>query len=380
MIAIHPDYALIGKNFRILRRPYIVVEKGIVKKITDEPPKSGQILTFQDCVLVPGFVNCHTHIGDAFAKEKAYGLSLERAVVPPNGLKHRLLRSTPRDKIISGMISACKEMLANGIVCFCDFREGGLEGIKIIKDALAHIKIRAVILGRPNSDPPEKILKYANGIGLSSLNKYSTEELIEISKICMQNKKIFAFHGSETIRQREKSFNLYSKSDIMRALELPYVSFIVHATHISENEIIELKKRRIKVIICPRANAYFGVGVPNISLMMKYNIIGGIGTDNVFANSPSLFKEFDFIVRLARIQNTVIDPRELLALATWKGFETLNLVGGVIDIGFHADFFLFDLSKPNVTHVENIIKAIVLRGESNNIVATFIQGEIVYET
>ncbi len=37
-------------------------------------------------VVLPAFVNAHTHLGDAVAKEAAVGLGLEDAVAPPDSL------------------------------------------------------------------------------------------------------------------------------------------------------------------------------------------------------------------------------------------------------------------------------------------------------
>ena len=44
-------------------------------------------------LIVPTFVNAHTHIGDSFIKEKGIDLpkNIEELVAPPDGFKHRLL-------------------------------------------------------------------------------------------------------------------------------------------------------------------------------------------------------------------------------------------------------------------------------------------------
>ena len=53
-------------------------------------------------LIVPTFVNAHTHIGDSFIKKKHIKLprNIEELVGPPNGLKHRLL-NVASDKEIS---------------------------------------------------------------------------------------------------------------------------------------------------------------------------------------------------------------------------------------------------------------------------------------
>jgi hypothetical protein len=39
-------------------------------------------------------------------------------------------------------------MLKNGIVAFADFREGGLDGVKLLRRAVSGLKIKPLVLGR----------------------------------------------------------------------------------------------------------------------------------------------------------------------------------------------------------------------------------------
>jgi hypothetical protein len=43
------------------------------------------------------------HVGDSVAKEAGEGLSMEDLVGPPDGLKHRVLRSTDRERLVREM-------------------------------------------------------------------------------------------------------------------------------------------------------------------------------------------------------------------------------------------------------------------------------------
>ncbi|NIT99433.1 MAG: amidohydrolase family protein, partial [Nitrosopumilaceae archaeon] len=46
------------------------------------------------------------------------------------------------------MNNSCRTMIKRGITTFVDFREGGIDGIYLLKKALHNLPIRSIILGR----------------------------------------------------------------------------------------------------------------------------------------------------------------------------------------------------------------------------------------
>jgi len=94
----------------------------IVDKGVGTPPKK----TICNGLIVPTFVNAHTHIGDSFIREKDVKLpfirekdvklpkNIEELVAPPNGLKHKLLNQASEGEIIDGMKKSIGEMKKTG--------------------------------------------------------------------------------------------------------------------------------------------------------------------------------------------------------------------------------------------------------------------------
>ena len=107
-------------------------------------------------------------------------------VKPPHGIKHVALESADDDELIEAMRETMWDMHNLGISHFIDYREGGLEGVKLIKEASKDIPITPIILGRDSSfygeDPNyhqvkmaiRKLLKHADGIGLSGFGEIDT--------------------------------------------------------------------------------------------------------------------------------------------------------------------------------------------------------------
>jgi len=364
----------VGEDLRPIRA-YIRITDGVITRIYESKPVHIDIY-FEDSVIVPGFINMHTHIADSIAKEKAYGLSVEEAVAPPDGLKHRILREASKDEIIDGIRTAIREMLGCGITTFVDFREGGSSGVEVLREAIAGTGINAIILGRPDGATIGEILAVSDGIGLSSINHYDDQYLRRVNKYAKKYNKIVAYHASETPRQRQKSIERHGTSDIVRGVRLLDPDFIVHITYADEGDLRFLSTRKSFVVLCPRANGYFG-HIPPIASVLKYGIEFGIGTDNIMINSPNIFREFDYIIRIARTQGITIPLKMLLKSVTTTPAKRLSLKTGCIAEGYKADLIIFDLSKPNVSYIDDPITAIVARGSTQNIKQVYLSGREV---
>ncbi|MCS3900426.1 amidohydrolase family protein [Methanococcus voltae] len=373
-------------------------------------------------LVIPSFNNLHTHIGDSAIKDVGINKSLDELVKPPHGLKHRFLNNCSDKDIVNGMISGMYELYENGTHIFCDYRENGLKGINLLNSALklfnASLKdnynsinksnsknlLKPYILGRPtvrlenenkNKNSQEnclnkndfneselkkeifQILDFSQGIGLSGLNEYEDCELKfirnvidEYNKTIRDGKKVFSVHAGEHEGSVQYSRKNYGLSEIERLISLELKpDFIIHAVHVSNQEIKQLKENNIPLVICPRANASFNVGLPKIRELHKEGILMAIGTDNFMANSPSIFKEMDFIYKLYHLE-----PLEILKMATINGNKILgnsnkeydNL--GLIKEGFKPNFNFINY---NFENSKNIIATLITRCESKNIDTKF---------
>src|SRR5574341_205962 len=151
---------------------YLTIENGIIRNIEESKITS-------DAIIAPCFVNAHTHIGDAVIKDPPY-LPLEELVQPPHGLKHRVLRETSYSDLVTSMRASINDMIKTGTCAFADFREGGLAGVRALKDALLGTdKIEAKIFGRP-MDNDMSYLDLCEGTGLSSTNDLDIDLIKDI--------------------------------------------------------------------------------------------------------------------------------------------------------------------------------------------------------
>ena len=283
-------------------------------------------------LIVPTFVNAHTHIGDSFIREKNIELpkNIEELVAPPNGLKHKLLKETSDEDIIEGMEKSLDTMIKSGTNYFCDFRENGILGISQLKAALQLWKINSLILSRPdsldyNKNEIDLLLKNSDGIAISSISDWNYSELTKISRDARQKNKIFALHASE--RTREKM------DDILNLKP----NFLVHMLKASESDLIRAKENKIPIIVCPRANSFYGLK-PNFNLLKKVGVNLLLGTDNAMINSPVILDEIHYIKSISKDFSIT----ELLNMITFGARKVLNLDCYILGPNSKADFIVLD--------------------------------------
>ena len=235
------SHFLYGEDFQY-RKGILVIEDGIIKGFTGEHIREP---VSHKGIVIPPLINAHTHIGDNVIKDIGINKTLDELVKPPHGLKHRFLNACSDEELIDGMVDGLVELRNNGITHFCDFREGGLKGVNLLREAYSRYKREfphPIILGRPTTNTKEDlkneirdILKVADGIGLSGCNEYSDEELKTIRKL---DYKIFSIHANEHRGSIEYSKSTYGMSEIERIVDLnsiPHLLYMPHIQHLTRH-------------------------------------------------------------------------------------------------------------------------------------------------
>lgn len=283
-------------------------------------------------LILPTFVNAHTHIGDSFIRYRKIKIprDIKKLVAPPNGLKHKLLKEADEEEIIRGMKRSLDDMVSNGTTIFCDFREGGIDGINCLKRAIENKPVSSIVLSRPNKliydkEEIDLILENSDGIGLSSISDWDRWEITKIAKHTKRRKKIFAIHASERIRE-DIEFILDLKPD-----------FLVHMIKANESDFIRVKENNIPVVICPRSNKFFGLRV-DLALMKKIGIEILLGTDNAMLNSTSILDEIKFFISNFKEFNL----SEILYITTYRARKVLNLDTDILSSNSKARFVVIN--------------------------------------
>lgn len=385
---------LYGKELKLISSTNIKISKQFFKKIKPNLHASAneEVVDCDGLLIIPGFVNAHTHIGDSIAKDVFMNQSVDSRIHPVLGIKPKVLNKTKPSQLANFMKNTCLSMIKKGITTFVDFREGGIDGVILLKNVLRSIPIRSIVLGRveyyqqqkqikQNLSLPdtkrrelEDLLKKCDGIGVSGSNENSNSVLRYYSSV----PKIRAIHSSETRQSSEISKKITGQSETRRCLLLkPH--FLVHMTYAAKSDLFYAAKKTRGIVVCPRANAALAEGIPDIDLMLKTRNNIAIGTDNVMVNSPDMFREMDYLWKVTMgINKKWISPKTILKMATSNGGRLLQKKIGSIEQQYLADCIFFDKHAIDLEPMHDPYASIVHRASENAIRAVMVGGNIVH--
>jgi cytosine/adenosine deaminase-related metal-dependent hydrolase len=403
-VVIAAGIVLAGEDLEVLAPGWLLVEDGRIADIgAGRPPdQAGPVVDASDLLVVPAFVNAHTHVSDAVMKDQGFGQPFWELVMPPDGLRHRVIRATPPDVLRAAIEDTLDYMVAAGTSTFVDFREGGLDGVRLLKQAAAGRSIRAVALGRFRRSPPQppealernvgrlgpadlaevdEILVAGDGFSFPSANDATDEALEQVAHLVRSRGRLLAVHAAEASRYRGISLARTRRGDVERILDYLRPDFVVHLTDATAAELDLLAAAGARAVVCPRIQGVMGLGVPRFDWMLERGMLVALGTDNVMLSAPDMLRELDYASRAIRA--TRRDPRypparEMLRMATVNGARIIGRGDelGSLARGKRADMVMFDLDSLNLRPLHDPVASLVNRADIADIRAVVHEGRV----
>lgn len=385
---------LYGKELEYLPQTNLRISGKYINEIGKKiDPRNGErIFDCEGLLMIPGFINSHTHIADSIGKDIGIDAAVDQKIHPVGGFKQKILRNSEKSHLKSFIKNSCISMIKKGITTFVDFREGGIEGIHILKDATKTLPIRPIILGRVEyyqdiksikknlPFPSQKklelvdVIKNSQGIGISGPNEFSDSVLRYFGK----TKKIRAIHSAETQESNTYSEKMMGTTETQRAL-ISKPNFLVHMTFASKKDLSLVKKNNTSIVVCPRVNGSLAEGIVDIDLMQRSGCNVAIGTDNVMTNSPDMFRELDYLWKVTMaIKKARIPPRTILKMASSNASSFLGDKFGYLKKGNLADCLLIEKHSLDLEPMHNVYASLVHRASENTIRAVIFEGKIAH--
>jgi len=361
--------------------------------------RAGVLVQRPDHILIPGFVNAHTHAAMSLLRGIADDLPLERWL--SEGVWPVEKRWISAEMVRDGTRLAIAEMLLSGCTCFSDqyfFPE-------IVAETAVDLHMRAMV-GTPVIDFPsawasntaECLSKgaelvhdpYADHPLISSCfaphstATVSDEAFTELRVLADQLDRRIQIHLHESAQEIENELNTNGKRPIERLQDLGLVNaslMAVHAVHVMDDEIALFADAGVVVAHCPRSNLKLADGIAPIAAYKKAGVTVALGSDSAASNNVmDMLGEMRTAALLAKARAqdaTAIPATQALRMATLDGAESLGLADsiGSIEAGKWADLACIDLRHINSQPVYDPISQLVYTVQPHQVSDVWVAGK-----
>lgn len=398
------DISLINENFELEEHRYVAIEGDTIVSISDEMPEKdfGEVYDGTGKLLIPAFYNAHSHLPMAYLRGYGENLALM------DWLQGRIFpfeaQMTAED-IYYGTLYGVAEMLRYGIgsttemyimqeplgkafldcgvkTNFCVstvwFGPEAFNETHYYQEAMASLKdFHLADNGRLRSE----FCLHA---------EYTNTERIAfgVAEAAAANNCSMQVHVSETRSEVEQCRERHQgKSPVQYLAEcgiFDVPTTAAHCVHIDEQDIAILKAKNVSVATCPKSNAKLSSGICPVTSLLEAGVNVALGTDSVASNNNlNMIEEMRFFNLLQKARTydpTVITPAQTLYAATRAGALSQQRPDcGLIKEGFKADLTVFDIDKPYMRPVHNLLNNLIYSTSGTDVVLTMVDGKILYQ-
>jgi 5-methylthioadenosine/S-adenosylhomocysteine deaminase len=363
--------------------------------------KAAQTIDADGGIIMPGLINTHTHAAMTSFRGIADDLPLmtwlDDHIFPAESKLND-------QKVYTGTLLACAEMIMSGTTCFCD--------MYLFEDAVAQAAkdtgMRAVVgevlydFDSPNYGPIDKGFEYTQKL----IGKWKDDPLIipavepHSPYLCAPEllQKAFSIsrshdvpmiiHLSETQSEVQGIKEKYDCTPVEHLAQIGVLGANVVACHcvvLSKNDIDLLNRHEVKVSHCPESNMKLASGIAPVPNLLNEAVCVGLGTDGCASNNNlDLFLEMDTAAKLHKVNTldpTVLDAPTVLRMATVQGAKTLGIenVVGTLEPGKKADVIVIDTRKPHLTPMYNPTSHVVYAARGSDVSTSIINGRIMMQ-
>jgi 5-methylthioadenosine/S-adenosylhomocysteine deaminase len=407
-------YFLLNDGSGRLVKGALRVEGNIITKIGKSiaKQKGEKRISLAGKLLIPGFVQTHTHLCQTLFRNLADDLELldwlQKRIWPLEGAHNE-------NSLYASARLGISELLAGGTTTILDM--GTVRHTESIFEAAKEMGIRAFIgkcLMDRDSNPSylKESIDEAMNENVHLLEKWNGKEegriryaqaprfllsctdslMREVAAIATMSKTLIHTHSSENRSEIQEVKKIYGKENVEAFVELGVAGknlILAHCIHLTENEKNLLSKHQIKVSHCPSSNLKLASGLCDVPNLKKRGITVSIGADGSPCNNNlNMFLE----MRLASLLQKpnygprTMPAREVFEMATIEGAKALGIEKeiGSLEVGKKADFSLIENQskemnlEPSEKNPEEAYSALVYSASSQNVRETWVDGKSLY--
>lgn len=355
----------------------IVIEDGVITNIGERKAVKikGEAISMAGKLLMPGLINCHTHLPSPLYRGIGSDLSLmdwlEKSMWPAQA------HMTAEDSYWGSYLS-CIEFIQNGITTFVDQYYYADANARAVQDAGLRGVIGATVFEHGSIESDNTLLTACEFIEKYKSIEHETmiypcfgphapyTEGPDTYKKVTELAKKYGVPIHTHISENQDEVNIMLEKYHMTSVELlesvgvfdvPVIS--AHNVYLSENDIEIFKKHNVKVVYNPVSNMKLACGFARLKPLVEAGLCIALGTDGAESNnSMDLFRDLRtglLLQKTLELDATMFNAEFGIRMITTKGAEAVNLSGriGKLSIGMEADIIALDDKFASMTPLFN---------------------------
>ena len=368
-----------------------------------------------DCagrVVLPGFVNTHTHLFQTLLK----GLGDDRVLSDwfTSMTGPSAVQLTPED-VYAGALHGCAEALTTGTTTLLDFMyvhpRPGLGDA--VAQAMSDVGIRGVMArgymtaGADVGVPPELVQPLDTAlydaerligiwnrpgsrvtVGLAPCMSWSVDAatLTETRVLADATGALVTMHLSESPFDVEESVRRFGLRDVPLAAQTGLLGpdlLAAHCVQVDATDLDLLAASDTKVSHNPCSNLYLGSGFAPVPAMQRRGITVGLASDGPASSSNhSMLQAMKFAALLHKGVHRdpeIMTAEKALEMATIDGARALGMADsiGSLEVGKRADVVVLDMSNLCVTPLHAAVSALVYSQRGDEVRTVYVDGRLV---
>jgi 5-methylthioadenosine/S-adenosylhomocysteine deaminase len=353
-------------------------------------------------LVLPGFVNAHTHLPMVLVRGLADDLLLrvwlEEHIWP-------IEKDLSPEDVYWGTLFGLAEMIRGGTTTCADM----YFHTDAIGRAVEEVGVRAllscgIIAGRLDVHGKREMKKAeeaithwegaANGrirTAISPHAIYTCGETVWHAAIDLAGKYAVPLHthlaeSAEETEWCQENLGLrpVPALDRIGAFSIPTASIptlVAHCVQVDEEDIKLLAEREVTVIHCPKSNAKLGNGIAPLAAMRAAGVRIALGTDGAATNnSLDMIEEMRMATLLGKgIEEdpTALPASDVVEMATRGGAEALGMGAKRLAVGEPADLVLIDLDSIRTLPAYDPFSALVYAAHAEDVTDVIVAGRFL---
>ncbi|MEM9519866.1 MAG: amidohydrolase [Actinomycetota bacterium] len=386
----------------------VIITDGIVTDLLgpDEPFTVERTINASGSAVLPGFVDCHTHIGSNMLLR---GLLEDVQIFEWLETMWKLKRNFDHETLYWASMCGLIEMAKSGITCFNEHFDGYAVTPEV--RALDEIGLKATLgygfadrgiyadattwswAAIENFDEAAVGAAEIDGdrvrLALSPHATYSCgEDMWRALRALAIDRGLFLHtHLAEGVNEHDYVQQTYNATPTQWLADIGFLGPEVTAAHcsmMSADDIAVLGEHDVKVAHCPVCNAKLVSGTMDLQTMWSEGITVGLATDGPAShNCLDPFQEMKYAAithKQATTDPTFLTTRQVITMATREAAKAMHRPElGTIAVGAPADITVVDVSGSHVAPGYDVEATLVYGSRASDVTHTIVDGVVVVD-